>query len=244
VPGAFRAFLPSSGSKTVPKGLRLMRIQFLPLFLIATLSFAWDMPHFFNGATYEPSEPELKKFTSIVKKDGRCSFAVVLRARPNAPKVIRGLIENQIHSFGCVGDIIFGENTLQEKSGCTVFALDGNTLSTDPINQYVGYQMVEGKKCSVGGFEELMTRKGVGGSVGQFLIGNADFQTERVVIYSDNPKYIQWFRSEKTKSEAVVKTQLQKYRKENGAYPQYYSGYQDKQGTPYKEVVSGDPLLR
>ncbi len=199
-----------------------------------------------KSGTYSTKSGELQKSVQVIIKDNRCSFATIAWPRPNAPKVMANIILNDTSLFTCVGDLVFSAGTLQEKKGCGAFILNGNDLMTQSIAPKVsGYQMVS-KNCADGGFEELVNMKVFRFTVGGHLL-QADtdaFNGESIVLYSDNPKYLTWYKTAKIKKETETKKDLADYRAKHGEFPKFYAGYQDKKGTAVTEIKSGDPLIQ
>ncbi len=216
------------------------------LLFMSRQAVAWELSNPLNkNEVYRSKNPDLEEMTKVVEKDGRCSFATVTWARPNAPKVLENILKSAATDFMCVGDIVLAAGTMQESQGCTAFILDGNDLSTRPFVIRFGYNMVKNKKCSEGGFDALLKDQVLGDlHVGDMLLFNrSEFGAESIVLFSDNSKYITWFKSAKVKAEAATKARLQRHYRKNKDYPKYYSGYQDTKGVAIKEIFTGDPLI-
>jgi len=210
--------------------------------LIPALSHAWGLA----GEVYESKNPDLAKLVSVVKKDGRCAFATVPWFRPNAPKVQENIFRRYATAVKCAGDVVLNEGTLQEKRGCAAFILDADNLQTRALFPDAGFNIVENKKCSDGGFEQLVKdhKFGTPRSVeASFLMTSDAYGGEAIVVYSDNPKYLTWYKTAKATDEADTRISLKRHFIEQGSYPSYVSGYQDQNPVEIREIHTGDPLL-
>jgi hypothetical protein len=214
-------------------------------FLVSLSANALDLGKLLGKSeTYSTKLPELQKSVQVVIKDNRCSFATVAWPRPNAPKVMADIVMKDIALFYCVGDLVFAEGTLKEKKGCGAFLLNGNTLQTQSLGGS-DYQM-SSKNCASGGFEELVGLTAYRYKVGEHLI-NVDvdaFTGESIVLYSDNPKYLTWYKTAKLKKETETKKDLTDYKTKHGSFPKFSAGYQDKKDIAVTEIKSGDPLIK
>lgn len=215
----------------------------LALILMSQGAFAFDL-NIFGSKPYLTENPELQNQARVVQKDGRCSLATVPWPRPGVPKIQVTNFKHYATAFVCIGDIVLNADTLKQKSGCGAFFLDGDNLQTRPFVDRFGYNIIPNKKCADGGFEELMKDQVIGGlTVETMLFRTVDsFAGEAILIYADNPKYVDWYRAAKTRSEMGVKDAFAKEVKRDG-FPKSYSGYQDTKGEAIKEIRSADPLL-
>ncbi len=57
----------------------------------------------------------------------------------------------------CAGDMELGKGTIRERTGCSAFFLNLETLKMTPVTTF-GFNMVDNKKCVDGGFEVLMNK--------------------------------------------------------------------------------------
>lgn len=150
----------------------------------------------------DTSAYDVGNIRAFLKKQKNCSFAVY--------KVMRGrAIREQFpqrFDVTCVGNIVTGENTINEKRGCGLFNYNVETGRMTFLT-HSGPNMIVGEDCESGGFEKLinsylyghdteMEKRGVTldktlvrSTLDQYPDSTAPTSFFRLVVYSEKDSY-------------------------------------------------------
>jgi len=105
-----------------------------------------------------------------------------------------------------------------------------------------GFNIAENKKCDADGFETVIKDQVLGKIfVIDKLIDTNSFPTEKVLLYATDKKYLEWYKNARAEREVHVAKDLAA---KKGNYPQFSNGYQDQHPVTYKELLSGEPLIK
>lgn len=170
----------------------------------------------------DPLNDYLEKMKSVVAKDGRCDFGVV-QVPTGKHATNKSLWPTTV---ACIGNITLNGGTMKERSGCGAFHLDTDDLTTKGVGSEGRMKIANGKKCSDGGFEEVMglnlygyvdepagfDNKGKPNmSVGWIFYdgSRSDFMEPKILLQnSGGEKYQQWWT--KNHRAAIAKTETTK----------------------------------
>ena len=120
----------------------------VPLFTFLSLANADDLP------------PKLKEVVEFVSKKEACQLAVA----EIPTRIANSDIYMWRNQLLCIQDLTSGQGTINEASGCafTHYSADTGRYSAVQTMDSFGranVEIVKGKSCAKGGFEELLKRK-------------------------------------------------------------------------------------